>query len=89
MHDNLKVDIFRRPFQAYPEHLFVYHDHDCQEEDLNGCLLKRSLLCCCCVLATKPKERGLILMENLKVSHVCWQFQFIIERVGLACQPKT
>ena len=33
---------------------------------MDGCLLRRALLCCCCVLVTKPKEEGLILMENLK-----------------------
>ena len=33
---------------------------------MDGCLLSRALLCCCCVLMTKPKEKGLILMENLK-----------------------
>ena len=33
---------------------------------MDGCLLSRALLCCCCVLVTKPKEKGLILMENLK-----------------------
>ena len=33
---------------------------------MDGCLLRRALLCCCCVLVTKPKEKGLILMENLK-----------------------
>ena len=33
---------------------------------MDGCLLRRALLCCCCVVVTKPKEKGLILMENLK-----------------------
>ena len=37
-----------------------------QEEDRAGCLLSRSLACCCCVLACKQKEKGIIVMENLK-----------------------
>ena len=39
-----------------------------QDQDINSFLLKNGLLCCCCVFATKPKEKGIILMENLKVS---------------------
>ena len=41
-----------------------------KEGDRQGCLigngLASSLACCCCVLATKPKEKGIIVMENLK-----------------------
>ena len=37
-----------------------------QEQDLGGCILSRPLACCCCVFLTKPKEKGVILMENLK-----------------------
>ena len=38
-----------------------------QEDDARGgCLLSRAISCCCCVLMTKSKEKGLILMENLK-----------------------
>ena len=38
-----------------------------QEEDARGgCLLSRAISCCCCVLMTKSKEKGVILMENLK-----------------------
>ena len=52
--------------------MFFYSEHCShytQEEQLDGCLLSRALLCCCCVLAAKPKEKGLILIENLKVSY--------------------
>ena len=38
-----------------------------QDQDIDSFLLKNGLLCCCCVFATKPKEKGIILMENLKV----------------------
>jgi hypothetical protein len=38
-----------------------------QEDDARGgCLLSRAVSCCCCVLMTKSKEKGVILMENLK-----------------------
>ena len=41
-----------------------------KEADRESCLigygLAHSLACCCCVLATKPKEEGIIVMENLK-----------------------
>jgi hypothetical protein len=38
-----------------------------QEDDARGgCLLSRAVTCCCCVLMTKSKEKGVILMENLK-----------------------
>ena len=36
------------------------------QEDINGCLLRRAGTCCCCVLITKSKEKGIIVMENLK-----------------------
>ena len=39
-----------------------------QDQDIDSFLLKNGLLCCCCVFATKPKEKGIILMENLKAS---------------------
>ena len=45
----------------------VHYAHcNYQEEDRQGCLLSRAIACCCCVLMTKSKEKGLILMENLK-----------------------
>ena len=37
-----------------------------QGEDRQGCLLSSAIACCCCVLMTKPKEKGIILMDNLK-----------------------
>lgn len=37
-----------------------------QMEDITGCLLSRAVTCCCCVLISKSKEKGIILMENLK-----------------------
>ena len=37
-----------------------------QQEDIVGCLLRRAVSCCCCVLMTKSKEKGIIMMENLK-----------------------
>jgi len=38
-----------------------------QEEGARGgCLLSRAVTCCCCVLMTKSKEKGIIMMENLK-----------------------
>ena len=37
-----------------------------QQEDRQGCLLSRAFTCCCCVLLAKSKEKGIILMENLK-----------------------
>ena len=53
-----------------------------QEEGARGgCLLSRAVSCCCCVLMTKSKEKGIIMMENLKEvgfdwtrlkSHICW-----------------
>ena len=37
-----------------------------QEEDRSSCLLSRAITCCCCVLIAKSKEKGIIIMENLK-----------------------
>jgi hypothetical protein len=37
-----------------------------KQEERGGCLLRRAITCCCCVLMTKSKEKGIILMENLK-----------------------
>jgi len=37
-----------------------------QEEDLGGCVLSRPIACCFCLFLSKPKEKGVILMENLK-----------------------
>ena len=37
-----------------------------QEEDRQGCLLNNGMTCCCCILCLKSKEKGIILMENLK-----------------------
>ena len=37
-----------------------------QEEDKQGCLLKNGVMCCCCIFCLKSKEKGIILMENLK-----------------------
>ena len=36
------------------------------QEDREGCLLSRAVTCCCCVLMTKFKEKGIVLMDNLK-----------------------
>ena len=45
----------------------VHYAHcNYQEEDRQGCLLSRAMACCCCILMTKSKEKGIILMENLK-----------------------
>merc|ERR1719370_1224669 len=48
----------------------VVHHASCnyQEQDIDSCLLKNGLLCCCCVFMTKSKEKGIILMDNLKES---------------------
>ena len=37
-----------------------------QQEDRQGCLLNNGVTCCCCILCLKSKEKGVILMENLK-----------------------
>ena len=37
-----------------------------QQEDRQGCLLNNGVMCCCCILYIKSKEKGMILMENLK-----------------------
>ena len=50
--------------EVLPKVHYAYCNY--QEEDRAGCLLKRSVSCCCCVLMTKSKEKGIILMENLK-----------------------
>ena len=45
----------------------VHYAHcNYQEEDRQGCLLSRAICCCCCVLMCKSREKGVILMENLK-----------------------
>jgi len=45
----------------------VHHAYcNYQEMDRRGCILRRAVTCCCCVLMTKPKEKGIIIMENLK-----------------------
>ena len=45
----------------------VHYAHcNYQDEDRQGCLLSRSICCCCCILMCKEKEKGMILMENLK-----------------------
>ena len=45
----------------------VHYAHcNYQEEDRQGCLLGSAVACCCCVLMTKSREKGVILMENLK-----------------------
>ena len=44
-----------------------------QEEGARGgCLLSRAVSCCCCVLMTKSKEKGIIMMENLKEVGFNW-----------------
>ena len=44
-----------------------------QEEGARGgCLLSRAVTCCCCVLMTKSKEKGIIMMENLKEVGFDW-----------------
>jgi len=54
--------------EALVEMMPVVHHASCnyQDQDIDSFLLKNGLLCCCCVFATKPKEKGIILMENLK-----------------------
>jgi len=56
---------------ALVEMVPVVHHASCnyQDQDIDSFLLKNGLLCCCCVFATKPKEKGIILMENLKESN--------------------
>jgi len=56
--------------EALLEMMPLVHHASCnyQDQDIDSCLLKNGLLCCCCVLMTKPKEKGIILMENLKES---------------------
>jgi len=45
----------------------VHYAHcNYQKDDRQGCILSRALCCCCCVLMCKSKEKGVILMENLK-----------------------
>jgi len=53
---------------ALIEMMPVVHHASCnyQDQDIDSCLLKNGLLCCCCVFMTKPIEKGIILMENLK-----------------------
>ena len=50
--------------EVMPKVHYAYCNY--QQEDRAGCLLRRSVICCCCVLITKSKEKGVILMENLK-----------------------
>jgi len=56
--------------EALVEMMPVVHHASCnyQEQDIDSCLLKNGFLCCCCVFMTKPMEKGIILMENLKES---------------------
>merc|ERR1719220_1873398 len=56
--------------EALVEMMPVVHHASCnyQEQEIDSCLLKNGFLCCCCVFMTKPKEKGIILMENLKES---------------------
>lgn len=45
----------------------VHYTHcNYRQVDREGCLLSRAVTCCCCVLMTKFKEKGIILMDNLK-----------------------
>ena len=56
-----------------------------QEEGARGgCLLSRAVTCCCCVLMTKSKEKGIIMMENLKEVHSC---SFMIPALIFGCKP--
>jgi len=50
--------------EVVPKVHYAYCNY--QELDRGSCLLKRAITCCCCVLMTKPKEKGIIIMENLK-----------------------
>jgi len=50
--------------EVVPKVHYAYCNY--QEEDRAGCLLSRAITCCCCVLMTKSKEKGIIMMENLK-----------------------
>ena len=36
------------------------------QEERAGCLLSRAFCCCCCIMCCKSKEKGIIVMENLK-----------------------
>ena len=50
--------------ETMPKVHYAYCNY--QPENLKGCLLNNAIACCCCVVMTKPKEKGIILMENLK-----------------------
>jgi len=50
--------------EVNPKVHYAYCNYD--QDNRGGCLLSRALTCCCCVLMCKSKEKGIIMMENLK-----------------------
>ena len=50
--------------EVNPKVHYAYCNYD--QDNRGGCLLSRAVTCCCCVLMCKSKEKGIIMMENLK-----------------------
>ena len=62
--ENLSSDQSKALLNLVPKSHYVYSDYE--DTDIDDCMFRNIALCFCCILPCRKRERGFILMENLK-----------------------